>query len=120
MVILLGCRVCVFSLFPFSPPLPFLPCLFWFVWSSLSVTGWAWLTYFSAAASPPMARPAQTVTHSLPPAHPAEEEPMQLGRAKLTTEERLHRRRAGECLYCAQVGHFVTTCPLHPKDRARQ
>ena len=55
-----------------------------------------------------------------PPVRPAEDEPMQLGRAKLTPEERLRRIRAGECLYCGQRGHFVSNCPARPKGGARQ
>ncbi len=39
---------------------------------------------------------------------------MQLGRARLSSEERLRRIRAGECLYCGKPGHFVSTCPVHP------
>lgn len=35
------------------------------------------------------------------------EEPMQLGRVRLTPEERQLRLRAGECLYCSQAGHLT-------------
>jgi hypothetical protein len=49
-----------------------------------------------------------------------EEEPMQLGRTRLTQAERLHRIRTGVCLYCALPGHLISTCPSLPKDRAQQ
>lgn len=55
---------------------------------------------------------------STPPAslssHPPE--PMQIGRTRLTPEERLRRMQDRCCLYCGQAGHFIAACPL--KDRA--
>ena len=57
----------------------------------------------------------------------AGEEPMQLGRARLTTAEREHRRQQGLCMYCANSAHSVDSCPFLPsrasstrpaKDRA--
>lgn len=51
----------------------------------------------------------------------AEPEPMQLGRAGLTPEERAHRFNSKACLYCGQVGHFIFACPIRPvKDSARR
>lgn len=47
-------------------------------------------------------------------------EPMQLGRAHLTQSERLHRLQSGECFYCGKAGHFLTHCPVRPKERAHQ
>ena len=47
-----------------------------------------------------------------------EPEPMQVGRASLTPEERRRRREGNLCLYCGQAGHFVPRCPL--KGRAHQ
>lgn len=55
---------------------------------------------------------------SLPPA--AKEEAMQLGRAHLSPEERLHQITAGECLYCGHPGHFLASCPRRPNAGARQ
>ena len=55
------------------------------------------------------------------------EEPMQLGRARLTSAEREHRRLQGLCMYCASSAHSVDSCPILPsrasparlpKDRA--
>jgi len=37
---------------------------------------------------------------------------MEVGRTSLTREERERRRRGGLCLYCGQVGHFVSRCPV--------
>ena len=45
-------------------------------------------------------------------------EPMQVGRARLSREERERRRAGGLCLYCGAAGHFLNQCPV--KDRARQ
>lgn len=58
----------------------------------------------------------QTTDSPAPPT--AQEEPMQLGRAKLTPEERQRRLREGRCIYCSQKGHFVASCPV--KDQAHQ
>ncbi|KAG1941543.1 retrotransposable element [Pimephales promelas] len=45
-------------------------------------------------------------------------EPMQVGGARLSQEDREHRRLRGLCLYCGEAGHFVSTCPL--KGQARR
>lgn len=44
-------------------------------------------------------------------------EPMQVGRARLSREERERRRSQGLCLYCGKAGHFIFACPV--KDQAR-
>lgn len=67
----------------------------------------------------PTSAAAQSGGSDFPPARPVEE-PMQLGRTHLSQEECLYRIRAEECLYCGKPGHFISTCPLRPKDRARQ
>jgi len=41
----------------------------------------------------------------------SEPEPMQLGRAHLSPEERARRLRSNSCMYCGLVGHFVSVCP---------
>uniref|UniRef100_A0AAR2KLN8 CCHC-type domain-containing protein n=1 Tax=Pygocentrus nattereri TaxID=42514 RepID=A0AAR2KLN8_PYGNA len=56
---------------------------------------------------------------SLPPVFlgepsPREAEPMQLGRTRLTPEEKQRRRREGLCLYCGQAGHLCSSCPTRP------
>ena len=47
-----------------------------------------------------------------------EEEPMQLGRAKLSSEERCRRLQEGRCFYCGKQGHLLAACPA--KEQARQ
>lgn len=46
------------------------------------------------------------------------EEPMQLGRTRLTPAERQRRMQEKRCLYCGQDGHFVNNCPEVPKGKA--
>ena len=41
---------------------------------------------------------------------------MQLGRTRLTPEERQRRRQEGRCFYCGETGHLISTCPIK-KDR---
>ncbi|CAL8277005.1 unnamed protein product [Boreogadus saida] len=43
-----------------------------------------------------------------------EPEPMHLGRAHLTAEERDQRLRSGSCMYCGRMGHIRLHCPLRP------
>ncbi len=50
--------------------------------------------------------------------HSSVDEPMQVGRARLSREERDRRRTRGLCLYCGAAGHFLVKCPV--KDQARQ
>ena len=45
-------------------------------------------------------------------------EPMEVGRARLSTEERRRRLTANLCLYCGGAGHRAATCPL--KDGAHR
>lgn len=58
--------------------------------------------------SPPSTAPVTT--------SPTVEEPMQLGRARLTTAEKERRRIQGLCLYCGVKGHLRDTCPALPKE----
>lgn len=44
----------------------------------------------------------QAPVPSFPPIVQSTDEPMQLGRAHLSQEERVRRRQAGECFYCGQ------------------
>lgn len=59
----------------------------------------------------------------LPPAAqlkfgPTEPEPMQVGRLRLTAEEKQRRLSKGLCLYCGGQGHVASLCPV--KASARQ
>ena len=44
-------------------------------------------------------------------------EPMQVGRARLSREEKDRRRSLGLCMYCGGAGHQAHTCPV--KGQAR-
>lgn len=44
-------------------------------------------------------------------------EPMQLGRLRLTAEEKQHRFTNGLCLYCGKPGHKALTCPAKGSAR---
>lgn len=46
------------------------------------------------------------------------EEPMQLGRTKLSAAERQRRLREGRCFYCGELGHLLAACPA--KGQAHQ
>ncbi|KAI3366903.1 hypothetical protein L3Q82_009548, partial [Scortum barcoo] len=45
--------------------------------------------------------------------HMREPEPMQIGRTRLSPEERACRHQGNLCLYCGQAGHFVSRCPAN-------
>ena len=44
---------------------------------------------------------------------------MQLGRTKLSPEERQRRIREGRCIYCGQMGHFLSGCSVRDQATAR-
>lgn len=74
--------------------------------------------------SPP-AGPSTIATPSFPPPTPVpsappggQDEPMQLGRARLDPQERQRRLHHRLCFYCGQPGHFLASCPLKPKEWA--
>ncbi|KAI2643080.1 Retrotransposon-derived protein PEG10 [Labeo rohita] len=50
--------------------------------------------------------PGETVL-SLP-----DPEPMQMGRSRLSQQEKQRRRERGLCLYCGATGHIAAQCPL--------
>ena len=62
--------------------------------------------------SPPDAQPH---LHAAP-----EEEAMQLGRARLTPEERQRWQQEGRCFYCGGVGHLVSSCPVKKSQAVSQ
>ena len=66
-------------------------------------------TVFSAALPGAFPQSSCTTTPSLQFLPPSE--PMQLGRARLTEEEKVRRRKNNSCMYCGQAGHFVSNCP---------
>lgn len=56
------------------------------------------------------------VASSDPPSSDLEPEPMQMGRFRLSTEERRRRRMEGLCMYCGVAGHFVASCLAKNKN----
>ncbi|KAI2653739.1 Transposon Tf2-9 polyprotein [Labeo rohita] len=56
------------------------------------------------------ASPVTASTNTVSPAF--DQEPMQVGRARLSREERERQRAKGLCLYCGAAGHFLVNCPL--------
>ena len=71
----------------------------------------------TAGAGPSFAG-AVRVTATPPPPAPSGAEPMEIGRARLSDEERQRRFREKACLYCGRPGHIVSSCPA--KDNAHQ
>ena len=69
----------------------------------------------SASGSSGSKTSSPSVAESTGMAHTSEE-PMQLGRARLTTAEKQRRRDQGLCLYCGDKGHLRDSCPSLPKD----
>uniref|UniRef100_A0A3B5PZQ8 CCHC-type domain-containing protein n=1 Tax=Xiphophorus maculatus TaxID=8083 RepID=A0A3B5PZQ8_XIPMA len=49
-----------------------------------------------------------------------EPEPMQVGHARLTPEERQRRLKSRLCLYCGESGHFISNCGLRLNAQVRQ
>ena len=68
-----------------------------------------------SAPTSPSWSPARPSAPSLP-----SEEPMQLGRARLSPTERQRRMQLRLCLYCGLAGHYAATCRSSPKDHAHQ
>uniref|UniRef100_A0A671UQR8 CCHC-type domain-containing protein n=1 Tax=Sparus aurata TaxID=8175 RepID=A0A671UQR8_SPAAU len=74
-----------------------------------------------APAAPQPRRPVPACHHDPSPRPPVSlEEPMQLGRMRLTPEERQRRFQDGLCLYCGRTGHAVSRCPQRPKEQAHR
>ena len=48
---------------------------------------------------------------------PESEEPMQLGRSRLSSETRDQRMCDRLCLYCGKAGHIIRACPVWPNTR---
>ena len=64
-------------------------------------------------------RPVTPIT--TPASTRSPEEPMELGRLRLSREERSRRLQRGLCMYCGSSGHQVYLCPdLQGKDSTRQ
>ncbi len=65
-------------------------------------------------ATPPVhcsSIPGETV-FSLP-----DSEPMQMGRSRLSQQEKQRRRERGLCLYCGAAGHIALQCPVKASTR---
>lgn len=60
----------------------------------------------------PQASATDAVSYTVDP------EPMQVGRARLSREEKARWRSRGLCLYCGGNGHLLDSCPV--KDHARR
>lgn len=54
--------------------------------------------------------PLETTSPTLEP------EPMQMGRFRLSVEERRRRQSEGLCMYCGVAGHFVASCLAKSKN----
>ncbi len=48
----------------------------------------------------------------------AKPEPMQMGRPRLSLEEKRRRRNEGLCLYCGAAGHIAAQCPVKARETA--
>ncbi len=48
----------------------------------------------------------------------AEPEPMQMGRSRLSLEEKRRRLNEGLCLYCGAAGHIAAQCPVKARETA--
>lgn len=57
-------------------------------------------------------QPQHVQTHSTTTTSALSLEPMQLGRLRLTPQQKQLRLKHGICLYCGKPGHFVLQCPL--------
>ena len=74
----------------------------------------------SPAAPPSTATPnPQSLMFPLTPTSGAGE-PMEIGRSRLSREERERRLTNQLCLYCGESGHFIQACPTRPKGPARR
>ena len=66
-------------------------------------------------SQPPIRPRGEPSTSQSPPVKPQSQpnqpEPMEIGRASLTPEERRRRLTSNLCLYCGGEGHRVITCP---------
>lgn len=72
-----------------------------------------------ARASPllPFVNPVSAFTGSDTPVPSSAPEPMQLGRYRLSPEEKQKRLSKGLCLYCGRPGHFASSCPAKANAR---
>uniref|UniRef100_A0A3B3TX12 CCHC-type domain-containing protein n=1 Tax=Poecilia latipinna TaxID=48699 RepID=A0A3B3TX12_9TELE len=74
----------------------------------------------------PVRFPGLTMQRAPQPAQPgnltpdSEPEPMQIGRTRLTPEERQRRRELNQCMYCGKPGHYIVSCPVRPNTKVRQ
>lgn len=82
--------------------------------------GWRLTSGIRPSSSDSIQEQPDTTNYAHEPRPLPVDEPMQLGRTRLTPAERQRRMRDKLCLYCGQGGHFLSYCPEVPKDRAHQ
>ena len=73
------------------------------------------------APSPVLVGSSPPLVPALPPPptpapSPVLDEPMQLGKTRLSQEERRRRLEQHLCLYCGEGSHTLSKCPNQPKD----
>ncbi len=94
----------------------------------ISTDSWSWLLEWMHVSSrmerriPPSRHPGLTESQRSSGGdavgHIHDPEPMQVGRARLSREEKERRRSQGLCMYCGAAGHFASHCPV--KEQARR
>uniref|UniRef100_A0A3B5QW60 CCHC-type domain-containing protein n=1 Tax=Xiphophorus maculatus TaxID=8083 RepID=A0A3B5QW60_XIPMA len=74
----------------------------------------------SRRGSPARPYAAAVPIPSISPLPPTDPKPMQVGRTRLTPEERRKRITSRLCLYCGSPGHFLAQCLVRLNPQVRQ